>query len=134
MNDCDARRLLREMFDAAVSAADPTKMVPVNLPKPPRGRTVVVGDARRWRAHLVLSLCARTAGGRPRSLGVRHDPIDDRAHKLLGTREWFVIHHTNSGMEIFTDEVIADLLEDDLATASELIALGRKPEARGCGD
>jgi hypothetical protein len=40
------------------------------------------------------------------------------SHKLLGTREWFVIHHTNCGMELFTDEVIAELLEDDLATAS----------------
>ena len=40
------------------------------------------------------------------------------SHKLLGTREWFVIHHTNCGMEFFTDEVIADLLDDSLETAS----------------
>jgi hypothetical protein len=29
-----------------------------------------------------------------------------------------VIHHTNCGMELFSDEIIGDLLEDDLATAS----------------
>ena len=28
--------------------------------------------------------------------------------KLLGTREWFVIHHTNCGMELFTDDVIGE--------------------------
>ena len=42
----------------------------------------------------------------------------DPLHKLLGTLEWFVIHHTNCGMELFADEVIADLLDDDLGTAS----------------
>jgi carbonic anhydrase len=40
------------------------------------------------------------------------------SHKLLGTKEWFVIHYTNCGMELFSDEIMADLIEDDLATAS----------------
>ena len=40
------------------------------------------------------------------------------SHKLLGTKEWFVVHHTNCGMELFCDEVMGDLLEDSLATAS----------------
>ena len=40
------------------------------------------------------------------------------SHKLLGTNEWFVIHHTNCGMELFADEVMAELLDDDLGTAS----------------
>jgi carbonic anhydrase len=57
----------------------------------------------------------RNAGGRATDDAIRSLII---SHKLLGTREWFVIHHTNCGMELFTDEVIADLLEDDLATAS----------------
>jgi carbonic anhydrase len=26
------------------------------------------------------------------------------SYKLLGTREWFVIHHSNCGMELFTDD------------------------------
>src|ERR1700683_5529173 len=57
----------------------------------------------------------RNAGGRATDDAIRSLVI---SHKLLGTREWFVIHHTNCGMELFADEVIADLLEDDLNTAS----------------
>jgi hypothetical protein len=50
-----------------------------------------------------------------------HTPAYSRA------REWFVIHDTNCGMELFTDEVIADLLEDDLATLPLMARLGRIP-------
>ena len=57
----------------------------------------------------------RNAGGRATDDAIRSLVI---SHKLLGTAEWFVIHHTNCGMELFADEVIADLLEDDLGTAS----------------
>jgi len=61
-------------------------------------------------AHVV-----RNAGGRATDDAIRSLVI---SHKLLGTLEWFVIHHTNCGMELFADEVIADLLDDDLGTAS----------------
>src|ERR1700722_4606994 len=57
----------------------------------------------------------RNAGGRATDDAIRSLVI---SHKLLGTVEWFVIHHTNCGMELFADEVIGDLLEDDLGTAS----------------
>jgi carbonic anhydrase len=57
----------------------------------------------------------RNAGGRATDDAIRSLVI---SHKLLGTREWFVIHHTNCGMELFSDEVISDLLEDNLETAS----------------
>jgi carbonic anhydrase len=57
----------------------------------------------------------RNAGGRATDDAIRSLVI---SHKLLGTNEWFVIHHTNCGMELFADEVIADLLDDDLGTAS----------------
>src|SRR5271165_6495986 len=40
------RKLLRDMFDAAVAAAAADKSVPVNLPQPPKGRTVVVGAGK----------------------------------------------------------------------------------------
>jgi carbonic anhydrase len=56
----------------------------------------------------------RNAGGRASDDAIRSLVI---SHKLLGTREWFVIHHTNCGMELFTDDVIGDLLEDNLETA-----------------
>ena len=39
-------------------------------------------------------------------------------YKLLGTREWFVIHHTNCGMETFNDEVMRGLLAQSLKTSS----------------
>ena len=38
--------LLRQMFGAAVDAADPALCVAPNLPQPPRGRTVVVGGGK----------------------------------------------------------------------------------------
>src|SRR5271166_5344017 len=57
----------------------------------------------------------RNAGGRATDDAIRSLII---SHKLLGTKEWFVIHHTNCGMELFSDEIIADLLEDDLSTAA----------------
>jgi carbonic anhydrase len=56
----------------------------------------------------------RNAGGRATDDAIRSLVI---SHKLLGTREWFVIHHTNCGMELFTDDVIGDLLADSLETA-----------------
>jgi carbonic anhydrase len=56
----------------------------------------------------------RNAGGRASDDAIRSLVI---SHKLLGTREWFVIHHTNCGMELFTDDVIGDLFADSLETA-----------------
>ena len=57
----------------------------------------------------------RNAGGRATDDAIRSLVI---SHKLLGTRTWIVVHHTNCGMELFTDQVMGDLLEDDLGTAS----------------
>ena len=57
----------------------------------------------------------RNAGGRASDDAIRSLVI---SHKLLGTNEWFVIHHTNCGMELFCDEIMAGLLDDNLATAS----------------
>jgi carbonic anhydrase len=56
----------------------------------------------------------RNAGGRASDDAIRSLVI---SYKLLGTREWFVVHHTNCGMELFTDEVIGGLLERSLETA-----------------
>jgi carbonic anhydrase len=57
----------------------------------------------------------RNAGGRASDDAIRSLVI---SHKLLGTAEWFVIHHTDCGMEYFTDDVIRDLLSKSLATAT----------------
>jgi carbonic anhydrase len=57
----------------------------------------------------------RNAGGRASDDAIRSLVI---SYKLLGTREWFVIHHTNCGMETFTNEVMSDLLSKSLETAT----------------
>jgi carbonic anhydrase len=57
----------------------------------------------------------RNAGGRASDDAIRSLVI---SCKLLGTREWFVIHHTNCGMETFTDEVIRGLLAKSLTPAA----------------
>jgi len=56
----------------------------------------------------------RNAGGRASDDAIRSLVI---SHKLLGTREWFVIHHTDCGMLAFTNEVMRSLLEHSLETA-----------------
>ena len=40
------RELLLGSFHAALAAADPLKIVPQHLPKPPQGRTLVVGAGK----------------------------------------------------------------------------------------
>src|SRR5260221_10459080 len=57
----------------------------------------------------------RNAGGRASDDAIRSLVI---SYKLLGTAEWFVIHHTNCGMEFFTDELMRDLLASSLDTAA----------------
>lgn len=57
----------------------------------------------------------RNAGGRASDDAIRSLVI---SYKLLGTKEWFVIHHTDCGMEFFTNDVMAGLLSSSLETAS----------------
>jgi carbonic anhydrase len=57
----------------------------------------------------------RNAGGRASDDAIRSLVI---SYKLLGTEEWFVVHHTNCGMELFTDDIIRSLLASSLHTAS----------------
>jgi carbonic anhydrase len=64
---------------------------------------------REGDAHVI-----RNAGGRASDDAIRSLVI---SYKLLGTREWFVIHHTNCGMEFFTDDQMRDLLASSLETA-----------------
>lgn len=56
----------------------------------------------------------RNAGGRASDDAIRSLVI---SHKLLGTNEWFVIHHTNCGMELFDNDTMSGLLSESLATA-----------------
>jgi carbonic anhydrase len=71
----------------------------------------------------------RNAGGRASDDAIRSLII---SYKLLGTREFFVIHHTNCGMEFFTNEVIRGLLNNSLETA-ELTPTGFRDVGKGPG-
>jgi carbonic anhydrase len=61
-------------------------------------------------AHVIRNAGARASDDAIRSLVI--------SYKLLGTKEWFVIHHSNCGMEFFTDEIMRDLLGKSLETAA----------------
>ena len=74
-------------------------------------------------AHII-----RNAGGRASEDAIRSLVI---SYKLLGTQEWFVVHHTDCGMELFTNEIMSELLEKSLETArltgSGWVDIGSKP-------
>jgi carbonic anhydrase len=65
------------------------------------------------------------AGGRASDDAIRSLVI---SNKLLGTREWFVIDHTNCGMEFFTNEVVRSLLAKSLEYG---VAHWRRVEGHG---
>lgn len=71
----------------------------------------------------------RNAGGRATDDAIRSLVI---SYKLLGTQEFFVIHHTNCGMEFFTNEVMRGLLASSLETA-QLTSSGFHDVGKGPG-
>src|SRR6202521_6065785 len=75
-------------------------------------------------AHVIRNAGGRASDDAIRSLVIRY--------KLLGTREFFVIHHTDCGMEFFTNDVIRGLLANSLETAA-LTAEGFKDVGKGPG-
>lgn len=107
-----------------------------SLPLPPGRRFAILTcmDARldpaqfaglaEGDAHVI-----RNAGGRASDDAIRSLVI---SYKLLGTREWFVIHHTNCGMELFTSDIMRDLLASSLTTAM-LETTGWRDSGQGSG-
>ncbi|HMD42280.1 MAG TPA: carbonic anhydrase [Candidatus Acidoferrum sp.] len=71
----------------------------------------------------------RNAGGRASEDAIRSLVI---SYKLLGTQEFFVVHHTDCGMEFFTNDIIRDLLQSSLETA-ELTPGGFRDVGKGPG-
>src|ERR1700716_4091270 len=57
----------------------------------------------------------RNAGGRASDDAIRSLVI---SYKLLGTRQWFVVHHTDCGMLLFTNNDMRNLLASSLKTAT----------------
>ncbi len=104
--------------NAAYAAAFGDK---AKLPLPPARRFAVLTcmDARldpakyaglaEGDAHVI-----RNAGGRASDDAIRSLVI---SYKLLGTREFFVVHHTDCGMVLFNNEIMAGLLARSLETA-----------------
>jgi carbonic anhydrase len=113
-------KILREVLDAdaAYSASFGEKRV-LTIPPARKFAILTCMDARldpakfaglsEGDAHVI-----RNAGGRASDDAIRSLVI---SHKLLGTQEFFVIHHTDCGMALFSDEVIRGLLEKSLDTA-----------------
>jgi carbonic anhydrase len=71
----------------------------------------------------------RNAGGRASDDAIRSLVI---SYKLLGTSEFFVIHHTDCGMCFFTNEIMRGLLASSLETA-ELTPNGFRDVGHGPG-
>jgi carbonic anhydrase len=71
----------------------------------------------------------RNAGGRASDDAIRSLVI---SYKLLGTNEFFVIHHTECGMLYFTNDVMRGLLASSLETA-QLTPDGFKDVGKGPG-
>jgi carbonic anhydrase len=71
----------------------------------------------------------RNAGGRASDDAIRSLVI---SYKLLGTQEFFVIHHTECGMLSFTNEVIRELLASSLE-AAQLTPQGFQDVGKGPG-
>jgi hydroxypyruvate reductase len=76
MDPDEARPFLRRLFDAAIMAADPMRCVPPHLPKPPKGRTLVLGAGKasaamakaveeRWPGELSGLIVTRYGSGVP---------------------------------------------------------------------
>lgn len=92
--------LLRGMFDAAIAAAQPSLVMPMHLPAPPRGRTVVIGAGKAaaamagvlealWPAPLEGMVVTRYGyGGRTRRIEVVEaaHPVPDAAGLAAATR------------------------------------------------
>src|SRR5271154_6518195 len=128
-------KILTEVLDAnAKYSADFGVKADLALP-PARGFAILTCmDARldpakyaglaEGDAHVV-----RNAGGRASDDAIRSLVI---SYKLLGTKEFFVIHHTDCGMLFFTNEVMRGLLASSLETA-ELTPSGFRDVGKGPG-
>ncbi|MEO0730722.1 MAG: glycerate kinase, partial [Pseudomonadota bacterium] len=64
--------ILRDLFDAAVAAADPATCLAAHLPEPPKGRTVVVGGGKAA-ASMAAALEAAWSGDLTGTVVTRYD-------------------------------------------------------------
>jgi glycerate 2-kinase len=116
MDDASARAFLRRLFDAAIAEADPARIVPRHLPKPPKGRTLVVGAGKasaamarafdeHWNADLSGLVVTRYGHGAP----CRRIEIVEASHPVPDERG------REAAQRIL--ESVRGLTEDDLVVA-----------------
>jgi carbonic anhydrase len=128
-------KILSEVLDAnAKYAANFGEKAKLAVPPARRFALLTCMDARldpakfaglsEGDAHVI-----RNAGGRASDDAIRSLVI---SYKLLGTREFFVIHHTDCGMEFFTNDIMRGLLNSSLETA-ELTPNGFRDVGKGPG-
>jgi len=128
-------KILTEVLEAnrkyAASFGDKSKL---GLPPARRLAILTCMDARldpakyaglvEGDAHII-----RNAGGRASDDAIRSLVI---SYKLLGTQEFLVIHHTDCGMQFFTNDAMRGLLASSLETA-QLTASGFQDIGQGPG-
>ncbi len=103
-----ANRAYAEMFgDKAKLVGAPKRRVAVLTCMDARMDPAKFAGLSEGDAHVI-----RNAGGRASDDAIRSLVV---SYKLLGTREWFVIHHSGCGMQSYNDDDIRHLLglDDD---------------------
>ncbi len=147
----DTKKLLAESFYAAVAAADPLKILPASLPKPPKGRTVVVGAGKaaasmalavehHWPAEAPLSglVITRYQHGlltnRIKVIEAGHPVPDEsgesaareilRLAKSLGKDDLLLVLVSGGGSSLLSLPVESISMEDLKAATRELLRCG----------
>lgn len=151
-----AQQLLCDAFDAAVAAADPTRIVAAHLPAPPSGRTLVLGAGKaaasmalavehHWPADAALSglVVTRYAHGLPlsriRCVEAGH-PVPDSAGESaardmldlatqLGDEDLLIVLVSGGGSSLLSLPVAAVPIEDLRLVTKQLLASGAPIEA-----
>ena len=100
----------KAIFDKAGLSAQPGKRIAIVTCMDCRLNPYEFAGLKDGEAHII-----RNAGGRATDDAIRSLVV---SHKVLGTKDWFIIGHTECGMSKITDEVLGQLLEQDLETAS----------------
>ena len=105
----DANRKYAESFTKGDLAMPPARRFAILTCMDARLDPAKFAGLSEGDAHVI-----RNAGGRASDDAIRSLVI---SYKLLGTREWFVVHHTDCGMEFFTNDVMRRLLRSSLEPA-----------------
>ena len=99
-----------ESFNQGNLSAKPSKSIAILTCMDTRINIEKVCGLESGEAHII-----RNAGGKVTDDTMRSFVV---SYKLLGTKDWFVIQHTDCGLSKITDEKMSSLLESDLETAS----------------